>query len=108
MTGSRLDFDSAAFDRALRDRIETLKRNAEREELRLAEATADRMRSMVPRDTGQTADSIDVRKADKGVEIVTGGASIFLEFGTSKMRPRPFARPALAEARSRFVPPSWH
>lgn len=105
---SRADFDTAAFNRALAQRFANMKRNAEREELRLAQITADEMRATVPRDTGRTSETIRARHTGQGAEIVMGGASLYLEFGTSHMSPRSFARPALAAAPGRFKPPSWH
>lgn len=105
---ARADFDTMAFERALAEKFAAIKRNAEREELRLAQVTADTMRATVHRDTGKTAASIQAQHTGQGAEITMGGASLYLEFGTSKMSPKPFARPAIAEAPGRFRPPSWH
>lgn len=102
------EWDTSAFLRSLGQKIARLKRNSDNEELRLAQVTADDMRGSVARDTGYTASTIHAQRAGRGAEVVIGGASLFLEFGTVDMSPRPFARPALAKARGRFVPPSWH
>jgi hypothetical protein len=100
--------EHAAFDAALRDRVRSLLHTADRAAGDLADDTAERMRSDVPRLTGETADSIHVVNTGEGErEIHLGGASLFLIFGTSKMAPRDFARPAIAEAPRRFRPPSW-
>lgn len=105
---SGVDLDSSAFERALADRLRRLRDNSKQEERRLAETTADRMRDLVPRDTSETAASIQVVDGPNGSEITMGGASLFLIFGTSKMAPQDFARPAIAEASSRFRVPSFH
>jgi hypothetical protein len=109
VAGASIELDSRDFERAVADRIRNLKKNSEREEERLAELGAAKMREAVPRLTGETAATIRAEKnAAGGTEIVTGGASVFLVFGTSKMAPRDFARPAIAELRGVFRPPSWH
>ena len=60
----------------------------------LSEDVAVTARSMVPVDTGETYDSIQVTPEG----VVAGGAAIYLEFGTYKMSAEPFMRPAADEA----------
>lgn len=102
------ELDASAFEAALLQRVVRLRENAKLEERRLAEETADRMRETVPTATGETASTIRVVQTIEGTDIHMGGASLFLEFGTRKMSPKPFARPAIAEAPGRFRPPSFH
>ncbi|HEY3782361.1 MAG TPA: hypothetical protein VGL56_14865 [Fimbriimonadaceae bacterium] len=48
--------------------------------------------------TGELADSIQVVALDEvgiGAATVVSGPAVYLEFGTSKMAPRPFVEPAL-------------
>ena len=60
----------------------------------LAEEVAAFAREHVPVLTGETRDSITVN--DEGV--TSGGASLYLEFGTSFMSAQPFMRPAADSA----------
>lgn len=103
-----MEFDGRAFDTALRQKLRNLERNTDRAVGQLADDTVAVMRDRVPKDTGATADSIEVRRRRGGErELVMGGASIFLIFGTSKMAARDFARPTLAQAPRRFEPPNY-
>lgn len=57
-------------------------------------------------DTGRLELGIDVelRRSDKTVNVISRAPySAALEFGTSRIAPRPFLRPALQKHRSRFV-----
>ena len=60
----------------------------------LSEDVLSTAKSMVPVDTGETYDSIQVTPEG----VVAGGAAIYLEFGTYKMGAEPFMRPAADEA----------
>lgn len=100
-------FDTTALERSLAEHAARLKVNAAVEELRLAEAVAHRAREIAAphRKTGAEEASIVVTRGDDGVEV---HAKSFREFGTSKMKPDPFMRPALAEAPQHFRPPDFH
>ena len=51
------------------------------------------------KDTGKTYQSITVRRMAKGkYRVRFGGAAGYLEFGTSRMRARPFIIPAIEKA----------
>jgi HK97 gp10 family phage protein len=56
----------------------------------VSEDVAATAKSMVPVDTGETYDSIQVTPEG----VVAGGAALYLEFGTYKMAAEPFMRPA--------------
>lgn len=60
-----------------------------------ADPIAARMRETVAVDTGETRDTIAVEQAGGGAVVAAGGASLLLEYGTSRMPARPFARPAV-------------
>lgn len=61
-------------------------------------ATADTARRIVPVDTGFLRDSILVNRLEEAagwsIEVKAPYAS-FVEYGTRKMRPQPFLRPAI-------------
>ena len=99
-------FDTAALERALVERAARLTVNAKAEELRLAEEIAARARQIAEphRRTGAEEESIEVTPGPDGLEV---HAKSFREFGTSKMKPEPFMRPAIAEAKGTFKPPSF-
>lgn len=99
-------FDTAALERALVERAAALIAASKVEELRLAEEVAHRARGIAlpHRQTGAEEESIQVTAGKDGVEI---HAKSFREFGTSKMPPEPFMRPAIAEARQKFRPPRF-
>lgn len=80
--------------------------------IRASEAVAEDARNKVPVDTGTLRRSIEVRQhTDRtrpgvvGAEVVTGKGQFqgetlygsYVEYGTDKMRARPFMRPALHE-----------
>ena len=69
---------------------------AQKRNEQLAQITGDIARSLVAVDTGATKRSIEV----KGNEVSAGEAAIFLEFGTVRMEPQPFLRPAARLAKS--------
>lgn len=100
-------FDTRAFETALAERAARLKHNCEQEEVRLAEAIAERARAIVAphRQSGQTEESIHVEKGDGGAEV--HGRNPYLEFGTSNMAAAPFLRPAIAEAPDLLHPPDF-
>lgn len=100
-------FDTAAVERSLAEHAARLMRNAAVEELRLAEVVAEKARAIAEphRKTGAEESSIKVVPGADGVEV---HAKSFREFGTSKMKPEPFMRPAIAEARQQFHPPDFH
>lgn len=100
--------DFRAFHQAVTGKLRNLDENSDRAVEELAQEIADKMRTDAPRLTGETANSIRVRTVGHAErEIVMGGASLFLVFGTSKMPPEDFARPALAEGPRRFEPPTF-
>ncbi len=100
-------FDTASLERALVEKATRLIANSKIEELRLAEAVASRAREIAEphRKTGAEEESIQVRVGEDGVEV---HARSFREFGTSKMKPEPFMRPAIAEAPGKLHRPDFH
>lgn len=90
-------FDTRAVEMALAERAATLIASSKVEELRLAEAVAERAREIAEphRKTGAEEESIQVHQGEDGAEV---RAKSFREFGTSKMKAQPFIRPAVAEA----------
>ena len=76
---------------------------------RIGEGIAQEARRLAPVDTGFLKSTIDwaiVGEGIRGMELhVFVGATygIFQEFGTRKMAPHPFLRPAINQAGSRFV-----
>lgn len=67
-----------------------------------------RAKDLVPVDTGATKNSIATTIEGDAAETTaqigpTTEYAIYLEFGTYRMAPRPFLRPALAEVKPQFV-----
>ena len=69
-----------------------------------ARVAAGVARQRVPVDTGTLQRSIGVREGVSGIMELTAEAPYagFVEFGTSRMRPRPYMRPAMAAVRKQF------
>jgi hypothetical protein len=101
-------FDTAALETALVEKTARLKLNCEVEELRLAHEVAERARQLVAPHhlTGETEEAIHVEHGDGGAEVHF--KNHFLEFGTSRQKAAPFARPAIAEAPGKLHPPDFH
>lgn len=59
-----------------------------------ADDLAARARALVPVATGATRASIQASGSGLEQVVSAGGAAIFLEYGTSRMAPRSFLRPA--------------
>lgn len=98
-----VEWDTSAFERGLRDAVVDLRRDAEAEAVRTAEQVRDRARTLAPKVTGRLANSIEVRQERGGAEISVGvdyGAAV--EFGARRRPPKPYLRPALAEAAQEF------
>lgn len=97
--------ESSDFLKGLARALDRFDRGARRGLTDLADIIADQMRQSVEVDTGTTKRSIKVEPGrdveGAYVDITSGGASVFLEFGTSKMRARPFFRPAVAKSKRR-------
>jgi HK97 gp10 family phage protein len=103
--------DGAQWLKQLAEKVARLKRNAEQENHRVADAAAERMKALAEPhvDSGRTIESIRVEHKDGGeAEIRAGGAAVFDEFGTSTMQAIPFFRPALAEAPAEYHRPTYH
>lgn len=108
MATSGTELDTREFERALLQAAGRLERNSRAEELRIAHEAADTMRQTVRKRSGRTAASIRVEdQGPLGAVVVTGGASLALEYGTQHQPPHSFARPALARAGAGFRRPSW-
>lgn len=76
----------------------TLKRVKESSVEEAAKAAEDYARAHVQVLTGVTQDSIHTETEGDSVSILSGGASLFLEYGTIHMRAYPFLRPAMDAA----------
>ena len=94
--------------RALAGRLRELSAALEREMAGAAEAAAahaaEVARRNVPVDTGALRDSISCRSA--GLEAAAVAAAPYaamVEYGTSRMAPRPFMLPAARESRGEFA-----
>jgi HK97 gp10 family phage protein len=62
----------------------------------VAEAVADYARSIVPVDTGELHDSIEVVEVEGGWAVQVGTDHwLFIEFGTSEIAAEPFMRPSI-------------
>lgn len=94
------DLDADAFLKGLARALADLERDAAQELVNTADAVVDRAKALCPVDTGHLRDSLEARVLGDGtVEVGTDDPTgIYNEFGTSKMPPRQFMRPALAEA----------
>lgn len=102
MATSRAKLDVSqviAFEKRLETAARIVEQEAKDFQQQWGEAWADAMRSTVPRDTGELERSIQ--------QVEPGGITFgkafywrFLEYGTSKMSPRPFVRPAMKRIRT--------
>lgn len=73
--------------------------------VRAGEAGAEEARRLCSVDTGQTAASIgwSYRQSDQTLQLhADTWWAVFVEFGTSRMRARPFLRPGMARAAQVF------
>jgi len=100
-------FDTAALERALLEKAAALTASAKAEELALAEDIAHRARELLAphRKTGETEASVRVEHGEDGAEVHADNH--YLEFGTSRQKPAPFMRPAIAEAKGKFRHPHF-
>jgi HK97 gp10 family phage protein len=107
MPSEHIEVDDRAFRAGFAIAIEELRALAEGSIEHVADTVVDRAKVLVPKRTGRLADSIrrgQLVRTGRGAEVqVTAGGpgireTVFVEFGTSKMRPEPYMRPALAEA----------
>lgn len=66
---------------------------------RLGSIVAEKARGRAPVRTGRLRESIFARQTGKGTLSVVAGApyASFVEYGTRRMKARPFLRPAMAE-----------
>lgn len=101
-------FDTAALERAIAEKANRLKASCRTEEERLADDIADRSRALVAphRQSGETEDAIHVTRGKDGATVHFKNP--YLEFGTSRSRASPFARPAIAEAPAKLHKPDFH
>jgi HK97 gp10 family phage protein len=82
-----------AFERRLRAAAQSVENEGREWQQEWGEELADEMQVMAPVDTGRLRDSID--------QVEPGGIAIsapywrFVEYGTSRMAPRPFIGPAI-------------
>ena len=101
------EIDTTAFYAALERAAGELDRDAKKEMRKLGGKVRTSIRQKTPRQTGALRKSIRTKsgKDERGyfVQIYTTKFyGKFLEFGTSKMSPRPFFRPAISEAPGMF------
>lgn len=74
----------------LRRKAATIDRDAGRVTTTTAGRVAAAMAVNVPKRTGATAASTAVNTSGTEAEATIAGAAVFLEYGTSRMAPRPF------------------
>ena len=89
--------DLARFAEDLRENADTLTRRASQVVRKAALDTMADAKTLAPVDTGNLRNSIttDARQGDLvAVVEATASYSAYIEWGTSKMRPQPFMRPA--------------
>ena len=89
--------DLARFAEDLRESADTLTRRASQVVRKAALDTMADAKTLAPVDTGNLRNSIttDARQGDLvAVVEATASYSAYIEWGTSKMRPQPFMRPA--------------
>ncbi len=91
--------DVLRFEKRLETAARIVEAEAEQYQQHWGEAWADEMRASVEVDTGNLQRSID--------QVEPGGITFgdafywrFLEYGTSRMAPRPFVRPAMKRIRT--------
>ena len=89
--------DLARFAEDLRESADTLTRRASQVVRKAALDTMADAKTLAPVDTGNLRNSIttDARQGDLvAVVEATASYSAYIDWGTSKMRPQPFMRPA--------------
>ena len=89
--------DLTRFAEDLRETADTLTRRASQVVRKAALDTMADAKTLAPVDTGNLRNSIttDTRTGDlRAVVEATASYSAYLEWGTSKMQPQPFMRPA--------------
>jgi hypothetical protein len=95
--------DAARLAAEFRLKAATIERDVGRVNLRTAEKIADGFRANVPRLTGATAASAGVNDTGTDAEATIAGAAVFLEYGTSRMAPRPFMGQSITPVLERHV-----
>lgn len=103
----RVDFDTKPFVAGVATAVEDLEREGEQAVDRAGTSAGERAAALAPVKTGELRDSMEVIEGrdDRGffVEVRFGSShATENEFGTTRMRARPFLRPALAEAAAQF------
>lgn len=88
-----------AFEKRLETAARIVEQEAQQFQQQWGEEWAEEMRATVPVESGKLRDSI--RQVEPG-GITMGDAFYyrFLEYGTSRMAPRPFVRPAMKRIRT--------
>lgn len=100
MVSARVDASQVvAFEHRLQHAARIVEQEARSFQQKWGEEWADEMRATVSRDTGLIARSIQ-QEEPGGISFGDAFYWRFLEFGTSKMSPRPFVRPAMKRIRT--------
>jgi HK97 gp10 family phage protein len=102
------ELDSREFERGLRDALADIRRELERGLRSLGEDAVSVARHRAPVLTGELRSSIAADTSSGPGEIAVEAGTddptgIYQEFGTSRMPPHPFMRPAFAEALNQFL-----
>lgn len=101
--GLMMELDSEAFMRDLITHVNRLEIETREQLYGVGLAIQNKARQLCPVDTGRLRSSIFMRKGEDFVEIGTNvHYAPHVEFGTSRMRAKPYLRPAIALAAGMF------
>ena len=98
----KIDFDSTKIEQALKNKIKQVEQAEQGVVKDLGSIVKKNARKFVPVDEGDLKKSLDMTLTDNG-KVAEIGTTLdygrYQEYGTRKMPPQPFLRPALDVAR---------